>query len=701
VSIEDATPRLPAPGSIVAATLELAQADIATFSMREEFARLSASGVNLFVVFAVGYLGGESYYPSKVCPPHPHLGSQDLLAQAVECGREDGNSVVAYVNSLFGGQDAWGANPEWAQRRPDGSMLAMGGARAMCPNSPYGDRIVAAVEEIGSTYAIDGLYFDEPSFQSWCSCTNCESAFRADTGQRIPLSANWEAPQWDAFLQWRINRVQSFIERARLALERVRPGAAFWSQQAFPMTSTEMGATGSTPISERVPPQAQGWSRSLFYGQSVELQARNQDVLSAEVWRRFADRPVWWPGLVASYLHGIAAGRPALAFVEYPGFPWALVTIPPQELEFVLVDVRGSGGDPWFPDYAPGSSDPRGWEVVGEVSRRLSDSVGTSASPEATVGVGYSAAEANRSSARGAEGGYLREFLGVAQLVREAHLPARCVALDSMTGESLAGLQLVVVAHPRALSPQALEVLADFVHSGGVLLLTGEGCAHGQGESCSGNDPLTELSRVASHAAEDSAPGSSYLRWGAEGSEQLFAVSGVMPDAEVLEGGRAVAWSQTGFGLFEQPEAANAGSPGVVLADHSPGGRVVHALCEVGRLRYAMAAPRVQELFSRLIAECRLVRPPVEVQAPLSVGVHLLRSEEGVLHVVLVNHSGLEDSGEVLRVGSVRLVLPAEHWPSRPTVAGLEGPCEVVAEPDGWAVAVESVGVWTALSIRV
>ena len=46
------------------------------------------------------------------------------------------------------------------------------------------------VDEIVELYDIDGLYFDELSFQSWCKCENCNTLFRKEYGIDIPSNTD-------------------------------------------------------------------------------------------------------------------------------------------------------------------------------------------------------------------------------------------------------------------------------------------------------------------------------------------------------------------------------------------------------------------------------------------------------------------------------------------------------------------------------
>ena len=95
-------------------------------------------------------------------------------------------------------------HPDWAQRKADGRVTSWDEAYAsvaMCPNSPYREYLAQVVEEISANYAVDGFYFDEPSFQSWCSCSYCREKFFAEFHQELPVIEDWGDPVFQKFIE--------------------------------------------------------------------------------------------------------------------------------------------------------------------------------------------------------------------------------------------------------------------------------------------------------------------------------------------------------------------------------------------------------------------------------------------------------------------------------------------------------------------
>src|SRR5690606_6430949 len=100
-------------------------------------------------------------------------------------------------------------------------------AKMLCPNSPYGEHIVAVSAEIASRYPIAGFYLDEPSLQSWCACPFCQERYRHDTGHDLPLAIERGTAEFARFLSWREGVITGFVAAVANAVRAARPGVAF------------------------------------------------------------------------------------------------------------------------------------------------------------------------------------------------------------------------------------------------------------------------------------------------------------------------------------------------------------------------------------------------------------------------------------------------------------------------------------------
>ncbi len=150
-------------------TSEMIDSVGADFSQAQFREALRTANVNAINVFAKCH-HSWSYYPTKVGYQHPQL-KFDLLGEMVKACRAEGVKVFVYLTVGWSANDAL-RHPEWAALRFDGSSdyrerIANnpGGIYPFSweylePSGPYGDTVLAQLEEIVSNYDVDGIWFD-------------------------------------------------------------------------------------------------------------------------------------------------------------------------------------------------------------------------------------------------------------------------------------------------------------------------------------------------------------------------------------------------------------------------------------------------------------------------------------------------------------------------------------------------------------
>ncbi|HTX00734.1 MAG TPA: alpha-amylase family protein, partial [Acidimicrobiales bacterium] len=101
-------------------------------------------------------------YPTKVGVMHPHL-SFDLLGRMIEACHRASIKTPVYTSIMWDMRCAE-LNAGWRcldqQGRQIGASPLQAGWLFMCPNSPYGDYVVAQAEEVAKNYEADGFWFD-------------------------------------------------------------------------------------------------------------------------------------------------------------------------------------------------------------------------------------------------------------------------------------------------------------------------------------------------------------------------------------------------------------------------------------------------------------------------------------------------------------------------------------------------------------
>lgn len=669
-------PPRPAEMLLRGATIELPLADLKTFAPGPSVEFVQKAGANMVVAFALGYLFGETYYPSRFAPPHPDLGGRDLFGEIVRETKARGLLSIAYVNTQWAGKHVTEAHPDWVQRRRDGSSTPQDEALAICPNSPYADTLVAIIKEIGERYPVDGFFIDEPSLQSWCSCRYCRDKFQRETGRPLPTEPGWGTAEWRQFLDFRFRTVSDFCNRLHDAAHAARPGCLVWSQYHFPMSTPALPAQRRKYglVSPRIPEDVDDWYRPTFYGERLEGFVGTEDVVSIESYRRSVDQPVWWVGATVNHGRAFADGKPVLMLTEYPQFPWSLTALSAAELQVMIADIVANGGNPWFAWYGPGVGDPRGWQAIGTMYRALAraESSLVGLRPAAQVALLHSRTTADNYGQDRVTDRYLDEVLGWYQALLERHVPVSIVPDAHLTPEGLAGYKAVILPNTACLSREARSTLAAYVKAGGGLVAT-----YDAGRLDTTGDPASPEDQAAfdrllgvKRSGEKDFFFLGYLEWADGRALPNPAAPGVkLPYRDdqlnlALDGGEVQAGYVSMIGTFS-PVQVGGELPPAVVANRVGEGRVVYFAGSLGKQYRRDGSPEVADALVSAVRWAARDKLPVKVcDIPPVVAVNVWKQPAtGRTVVFLTNFSNTLVAGgtpAVIPVVGLRLRLSRE-----------------------------------------
>jgi hypothetical protein len=680
-------------------TLELSQARLDVFDPRATIAFLADRGVNTVVCFAVGYGGGEAYYPSALAPEHPELHGRDLFGEVCALAAERNLAVIAYVNSLFGGPEFYEPHPDWTQRWADRRESIQTGAKMLCPNSPYGEHIAAVSAEVASRYPIAGFYLDEPSLQSWCACPFCQARYLRDTGVPLPLAITRGTPEFAQFLTWREGVVTGFVRAVAEHVRAARPSTAFFAQHAFPMTSTALAHVrklfwGKT--TGRTPPHWEGWYRPSFYGQNIAAIAPALDLVGIEPWRRFVEQPAWWQGACVSYARSAGAGKPVLPLMEYPHFPWGLSRLSDAELTVNCADVVANGGDLWFPMYAPDAADREGWDTLKETFAGLDGVRPAGAEQIAPVAVLFSRQTAERYGADDVEERYLDDVIGTIQLVRELGLPYRVLSEDALSDQDLPATTILLAPSAAVLRAETAARIREWVAAGGLLIGTGWVGTHDDTGALRSDPELTDVLGV-SLGPETLHTGLGYF--------VAHPASGLPTGTKIpVRDEQPTVVPTTAEPLFDvmpswelfAPPADVPASPSVT-SNTFGAGVAVYSGIQLGRLRRRFELFEASGIVHRLLALGGSQMPIAGDRLGPEVGLHAWRGGDE-LRIILVNFTSLEMTGEATTLGPQTVRIDRALLPSGGRVTSHRGnPVKVDEEGDVLVVTLERLTEWDCL----
>lgn len=350
--------------------LEFPASNVAELDIEGIINETAKGGVNNLVAFSVGYYpGGTSFYQSKIAPHYPGLGDRDLVADTVKFGHKNGQRAMVHMSTIWGGAQLYKAHPEWAQRRVDGSPSAWDDVFttvANCPNSGYRQYLNSLVLELSNNYDIDGYYFDEPGFQSWCNCINCQKKFGNETGFDLPTKEDWDSPVFRKFIRWRYEQISSW--RKELYDLAKTEGRCIWFQGPFPLAALKTRLVKVAGVSseksfyqERV---GLDWPIPLTHGLYMPEGCGLGDKVHFELYRDLAQEPLWWYGISLRYGQSFSGKRQMIGLSMMGQSPFDLYGLPETEVKLSVAEILANNGTPLFARYYPDRIDQEAWDNV-------------------------------------------------------------------------------------------------------------------------------------------------------------------------------------------------------------------------------------------------------------------------------------------------------------------------------------------------
>ena len=196
----------------------------ANFDPDQWFRLYEESDLDHLWVFCKGH-HGEAYYPTKVGHPHPGL-KVDFVKAFRDRLRQKGIAFHAYYCIGF---DDWAVlnHPEWALRdengknrrvQPEETTHSRGQWHWTCVNTPYRQYVFDQLTEIVKGYGPDGIFLDIVG-QPLCYCKNCSALYQSRYQHDIPRGADADR-DWRETEEFRYQTTQLGFVKEAIALVR-------------------------------------------------------------------------------------------------------------------------------------------------------------------------------------------------------------------------------------------------------------------------------------------------------------------------------------------------------------------------------------------------------------------------------------------------------------------------------------------------
>jgi hypothetical protein len=567
-------------------------------------------------------------------------------------------------------------HPDWcSQNRMGQPVERRPGLYAACPMGGYQTHYVREiVREILERYPLDCVKFGGGSFgfgRDICYCPNCRESYAKETGQDLPQQSNWEAPDWRAYVGWRLAHARERVHQLGDIVHSLDPQMPFMGNSVcfgdpHWTTGSALDVENQAAVADAVQVEIQTRARYDEACGEASWQYLSWPAETARFMTSVSDKPIW---VVASY---------------FLAWPWRRSAMAPVEQKVYLAQVAANGADPMV-NLSGGPpavhEDPRGFDAIRELYGYLdaNHSYYQDDTSGANVAIVYSLETLFFYGQNQPEKRYVREIRGVEQALHEAHIPFDIISTRVLDREVLARYQVLVLPNLACLSDREVAHLSDYVRRGGSIVSTFEtglydeqgqprdGWALGDllGVRCLGQPQSSMASEdegykqvymdiAASHPILEGIEGTSLLPMGGDYC-RLVAVSGA--DVPLVLSAPFIVFPEG----WAYPTRQATSDPLVVAREHPAGGRTIHFAGRPGDLFWVVRYPDHGRLLVNAVTWAAHRQLPVRVSGPKTLQVSV-RRQPGRSMVHLINLTGgerffqelipLRDVEVTLRVGS-------------------------------------------------
>ncbi len=584
---------------------------------REQWKRTAAQAV---IINCAG--ARITFYPSKF--PLQRRNSfrpeRDLFGELAAAARQDGIAVVARMDSAGVPADFRKAHPDWLTRTRDGRL-----GNSPCINSPYREEYVAGIfREAIERYHPEG-FADNGGLGggNLCYCDRCARRFRDNTGNALPVAADFTDPIYRQWVRWSQARILEVWDLNNQATKAVGGPDCLYIGMVRKFQNYAREVAKRTPL--------------LL----MDSQSRNDE----GSFRENSDE--------GRYLHSLVGwsnvAAQAMSMTHHSHGYFRVASDPPAEARMYMLSAIAGGWQPWYHHISAYSEDRRQYNIAPPVFQwhKKYERYLVNRTPIVTAGVFRSDAS-SVFYARGAAAQLIQTpYRGIVHAFFQSRIPYTPLHIEDMEREAQ-NLAVLVLPNLGAMSDQECAFVRGFVERGGALIATGLTSLYdGDGEPRADFGLATVFGAHVEGAVPDRMsfarpsiesylrirPGSRHAALAGFDGTDLIPFGGVLSELRV-EAGRDV--------LLREEQT---GIPGLVVGMYGKG-RVVFLPADLDR-RYGLEPlPDHARLLGNLLRWAAGEHIPFTVEGPGFIGSYLYR-QDGRLILHLVNGTGTDNGDEI------------------------------------------------------
>lgn len=396
------------------------------------------------------------------------MGKRDILKEITTACKDADIKVIARIDFRGAEEHIYQKFPDWFKKDDAQNPVKTTYTRPVLYESCYTGKYRneygnAFVRHVLKNYAVDGIWHNAPAVNGICYCADCRSSYEGASGERIPLAQAATETQLDRYVAWKEKVADEYMDRIKKTVKSFGPDKAY-TAEVFSIY---------------------GVGQRIDSGIDIESARRHFDILvsvafltSHETGGQSHYEDLKYGSTIIKFLKSMVPEREAVVMYGGNGTSHRLVIDPPQDLKVWLWQILSAGGRFWncyFTNVPTLSHDNRNafneteaYQFVKEHERLLEQHV-----PVANVGIYYSRATRISYRKRSEEGDrFGTDIRGIESVLMENHIPHDFILDNLLSRDKLSKYKVVFLPNARNMSDAEVELLKEYVRSGGNLIAT-------------------------------------------------------------------------------------------------------------------------------------------------------------------------------------------------------------------------------------
>jgi len=396
------------------------------------------------------------------------MGKRDILKEITVACRNAGIKVIARIDFRGAEEHIYRKFPDWFKKDPAQNPVTTTYTKPVLYESCYSghyrnEYANEFVHYVLKNYAVDGIWHNAPGVNGICYCPKCKSAFKAASGNDIPLLQSASTGELDRYMAWKELAADQYMDRIKKTVK------SFGDDKAYTAEVFSIYGVG----------------QRIDSGIDLDSAGKHFDILVSVAFLTANGRGEEFPyenlnygNTIIKFLKSMVPEREAVVMYGGNGTSHRMVIDPSQDLKVWLWQILSAGGRFWncyFSNVPTLTHDNRNafneteaYEFVKENEKLLEQHV-----PVANVGIYYSRATRisyRKESEEGDQFGV--DIRGVETVLMENHIPHDFILDNLISKERLQKYNVIFLPNVRCMSEREIDLLKDYVNNGGNLIAT-------------------------------------------------------------------------------------------------------------------------------------------------------------------------------------------------------------------------------------